>query len=136
MWSMCVDVSVFPAQSFLKPNNALRPAKQLWIRQNDWRFWRSKILCCRLSRLTWIGNLLVVIHRRRGGAYSFVADLSHLTIGHASRSRRSTVPTPNRDTSITRALITLFRCITYSSFFCESYPLSVWPSVATIYLLG
>ena len=28
-----------------------------------------------------------------GGAYSFVAHLSHLTIDHASRLRRSTVPT-------------------------------------------
>ena len=35
-----------------------------------------------------------------GGAYSFVACLDNLTIGHASHfSRRSTVPTPNRDTS-------------------------------------
>ena len=31
-----------------------------------------------------------------GGGYSLVACLSHLTIGHASLSRRSTVPTPNR----------------------------------------
>ena len=34
-----------------------------------------------------------------GGAYSFVACLSHLTIDNASLSRRSTVPTPDRDTS-------------------------------------
>ena len=33
------------------------------------------------------------------GAYSFVACLSHLTVDHASLSRRSTVPAPNRDTS-------------------------------------
>ena len=33
------------------------------------------------------------------GGYSFVACLSYLTIDHASLSRRSTVPTPNRDTS-------------------------------------
>ena len=32
---------------------------------------------------------------RGGGAYSFAACLSHLTIDHASLSRRSTVPTPN-----------------------------------------
>ena len=32
-----------------------------------------------------------------GGAYSFVACLGHLTIDHASLSRRSTVPTPNRN---------------------------------------
>ena len=36
---------------------------------------------------------------RRGGAYSFVACLNHLTIDHASLSRRSTVPTPNRANS-------------------------------------
>ena len=34
--------------------------------------------------------------------------LSHLTIDHASLSRRSTVPTPNRDTSNDWALITPF----------------------------
>ena len=34
-----------------------------------------------------------------GRAYLFVACLSRLTIDHASLSRRSTVPTPNRDTS-------------------------------------
>ena len=45
---------------------------------------------------------------RGGGAYSFVACLGHLTIDHASLSRRSTVPTPNRGTSKIRALITLF----------------------------
>ena len=46
---------------------------------------------------------------RGGGAYSFVACcLSHLTIDHAFLSRRSTVPTPNRDTSNIWALITLF----------------------------
>ena len=32
------------------------------------------------------------------GPYSFVACVSHLTIDHASISRRSTVPTSNRDT--------------------------------------
>ena len=34
-----------------------------------------------------------------GGAYSCIACLSHMTIDHASLSRRSTVSTPNRDTS-------------------------------------
>ena len=33
------------------------------------------------------------------GAYSFVACLSHLTIDHEPRSRWSTVPTRDRDTS-------------------------------------
>ena len=45
-----------------------------------------------------------------GGAYPFVACLSHLTIDHASLSRRDTVPTPNRDTSNIWALISFFRC--------------------------
>ena len=36
---------------------------------------------------------------RRGGAYSFVVCLSHLAIGNAYLSRRSTVPTPDRCTS-------------------------------------
>ena len=33
------------------------------------------------------------------GTYSLVSSLSRLTIDHASLSRQSTVPTPNRDTS-------------------------------------
>ena len=33
------------------------------------------------------------------GAYSFVSCLGHVTTDHASFSSRSTVPTPNRDTS-------------------------------------
>ena len=47
-----------------------------------------------------------------GRAYSFVACLNHLTIDHASLSRRSTVPTPDRDTSNIWALIKLFPYIT------------------------
>ena len=48
------------------------------------------------------------VRTRGGGAgLSFVAFLSHLTIDHASFSRRSTVPTPSRDTSNVWALITL-----------------------------
>ena len=44
-----------------------------------------------------------------GGAYLLVACLSHLTIDHASLSRRSTVPTPiSGDTSNIEALITFF----------------------------
>ena len=40
-------------------------------------------------------------HSKRlvGGGVSFVGCLSHLIIDHISLSRRSTVPTPNRDTS-------------------------------------
>ena len=42
---------------------------------------------------------------RGGGAYSFVACLGHVTNDHTSLSRRSTVPTPNRNTSNNWALI-------------------------------
>ena len=42
---------------------------------------------------------------RGGGAYSFVSCLSHLTIDHSSSlSRRSTVPSPDRDISNISAL--------------------------------
>ena len=69
-----------------------------------------------------------------GMAYLFVACLSHLTIDHASLSRRSTVPTPNRDTSNVWALITLLPYITDTV--CLSYPRPVSPPAATINLLG
>ena len=51
---------------------------------------------------------------RNGGgwAYSFVVRPSHLTVDHASISRRSIVPTPDRDTFNVWALITLFLYIT------------------------
>ena len=65
---------------------------------------------------------------RGGGAYAFVAGLSHLAIDHVSFSRRSIVPTPNRDTSNIWALIVFFVIFTY--------PLPVSPSVATAYMLG
>ena len=42
-----------------------------------------------------------------GGGVSFVECLGHVTVDHASLSRRSTVPAPNRDTSNTWALITI-----------------------------
>ena len=42
-----------------------------------------------------------------GGAYSFVACLSHFTIDRASLSRRSTDLIHNRDTSSIWAIITL-----------------------------
>ena len=56
-----------------------------------------------------------------------------LTIDHASLSRRSTVPTLNRDTSNIWALNTFFPYIAYLVVtFCLPYPLSVSPFVATI----
>ena len=51
-----------------------------------------------------------------GGGYSFDACLSHLTTGHVSLSRRSTVPTPNRDAANDWALITSFPYITHNRF--------------------
>ena len=53
-------------------------------------------------------------------SYSFVACLSHLPIGHASLSRRSTVPTPNRNTSNNGAVITIFPCNTLNCLFILS----------------
>ena len=47
-----------------------------------------------------------------GGVYSFVACLGHLTIDHASLLRRSTVPSPNGDTSDIGAVIALLSYIT------------------------
>ena len=71
-----------------------------------------------------------------GGTHLLLACLSHLTIDHASLSRRSTVPTPRGDTSNIRALITFFFHIISVETFCLYYPLAVSPAVATIYLLG
>ena len=68
-----------------------------------------------------------------GGGYSFVACLSHLTIDHASLSRRSTVPTPNRHLRHLGAHYAF--SIYYKKTVCLPYPVSVLPSVATIYLL-
>ena len=50
--------------------------------------------------------------RGGGGACSFVAFLSHLTIHHVSPSSPSTVPTPNSDASNTGALSTFLSCMT------------------------
>ena len=43
--------------------------------------------------------------------YSFVACLSNLTVDHASLSRRSTVPTPNRDLQHLSAHHVFFICL-------------------------
>ena len=56
-----------------------------------------------------------------------------MTIGHILR--RSTVPTPNRDTSRSWALKRVV-CIYCIARYCSSYPLPVWPPVATIHPLG
>ena len=72
---------------------------------------------------------------RRGEAYSFVACLGHLTIDHASLSRWSTVPNPNRETS--NIMGAHYASSThYTEAVCLSYPRPVSPSAATIYLLG
>ena len=62
------------------------------------------------------------------GGYSFVARLSHLTIEHASLSRRSTVPTPTRHLQHLDAPYVF--SIRYIESFWSSYPLTVSPSVA------
>ena len=67
-----------------------------------------------------------------GGGYSFAdACLSHLTVDHASLSRRSTVPTPNKDTSNIWGLTTPFP---YTRYYIKlvAYPIPVlirclWP---------
>ena len=76
-----------------------------------------------------------------GGAYSFVACLRHLTIDHASLPRRSTAPTPNKDTSNIWALITLLPYITYKLFahpvaflFRRLWPPSLSPRIAIVFL--
>ena len=51
-----------------------------------------------------------------GGGYSFVACLSHLTIDHASLSRRSTVPTPIRDLHHLGAHDVFFPYVTLETF--------------------
>ena len=63
-----------------------------------------------------------------GKGFAFVACLSHLTIAHASLSRRSTVPAPNRGASNIWAFITLCG-IFYIRENIVSYLLPVRPSV-------
>ena len=46
-----------------------------------------------------------------GGRYLFVACLRHLTNDHASFSRRSTIPTPTRDTSYIRRSLLFFHIL-------------------------
>ena len=57
-----------------------------------------------------------------GGGCSFVGCLSNLTIDHASRWRRSTVPTPNGDTSNVWALNA------FLPFICKKFLLVLSPS--------
>ena len=57
-----------------------------------------------------------------GGGYSLVACLCHSTIDYASLSRRSTVPTPNRDTSNTWAVSTFFPSTTQEDFWIITHP--------------
>ena len=52
-------------------------------------------------------SFFVLIEGEWVGAYSFIGCVSHLTIDHASLSRRSTVPTPFRGTSIFWVLSTV-----------------------------
>ena len=61
-----------------------------------------------------------------GGAYSFVACRSQLTIDHAALSRRNTVPTPYGDTSnVGRSLRFFLILIFHENFLFTSSPLTV-----------
>ena len=59
-----------------------------------------------------------------GGRTRLLLTLSHLTLDHASLSRRSTVPTPNRDTANIWALITFFSICYIETFLLFRRP---WP---------
>ena len=72
--------------------------------------------------------------RGAGGAYSFVAYLSHLTIDHASLSRHGAPFLLLIETSNIWTLITLLPYITKTVRLSYSRPVS--PSAATIHLLG
>ena len=78
---------------------------------------------------------VVETHWVRWEAYSLVAYLGHWAIDQAFLSGRSTVPTPNRDTSNIWALITFSAYVTCKRFACVSCPLPVSPSLAAIYLV-
>ena len=73
--------------------------------------------------------------RGRGGVLVCCLPQVVLIVDLASLSRRSTFPTPNRDTSNVWALITLLS-IYHIKAVCLSYPRPFSPTVATIYLLG
>ena len=70
----------------------------------------------------------LTILRARGGVLICCLPLSHLAIDRAPLSRRSSVPTPNRDAFNISVLI-MFCCpyITWIFFLLLSYPLPVWP---------
>ena len=58
-----------------------------------------------------------------GGRTHLLLALGHLTVDHASLSRRDTVPTPDRDTSNIWALITVrFFHILHKKCLLLSYP--------------
>ena len=70
---------------------------------------------------------------RGGGGYSFVACLHHLITDHASLSKRSTVPTPNRDTvNILGAHYTFAKHHIDKKLLIILSPPCVAPSVTTI----
>ena len=70
-----------------------------------------------------------------GQAYSIgVAFRSHLTIDHASLSRRTTVPVPDRDTSNIWAFITFFPHVAYIdvllTYLMPFLFRRLWPSIS------
>ena len=95
--------------------STLKPSSSASVKLNEWKIavgQRIKVPSPDIFGGNWGGGELGMLGVRvrvmgAGGGYSFVACLGHLTIDHASLSRGSTVPTPNRDTSNIWALITL-----------------------------
>ena len=83
-----------------------------------------------ISRLRCSEGVPVQGRGEGGGAYSFVARLSHLTIDHAILSRRSTVPTPTRDTHLQHLGAHYASSICYMET-VSSYPRPVSPSGKT-----
>ena len=74
------------------------------------------------------------------GAYSFVDCLDRLTIDHASLSKRSTVPTANRNNSNIWALSKFLTHVTFFFFFFALFPSSLAvcghrlsPSIAVVF---
>ena len=60
------------------------------------------------ARVDGVLSKVAIIRSYNRGGYSFVACLSHLTIHHAPFPRRSTDPSPNRDTPKIWGLMTFF----------------------------